>query len=148
MLFTIRGRLDQLWKRSLCRRVPIEKARCALPFTPGFFIMAADKSKGQALQHWIAMHVPRLHRKRGHLEKASLTGNVRFQGGLLGGQALTFSDIAHTISGVTAGSGGHRPCCGRPWRGNAADRCGTKRGARLRIERRWKLARNRPNARQ
>jgi len=34
--------------------------------------MAADKSKGQALQHWIAKAVPQLHRKRGRFENGLL----------------------------------------------------------------------------
>jgi hypothetical protein len=40
--------------------------------------MAADKSKGQALQHWIAKSVPRLHKKRETNENAILTRNARF----------------------------------------------------------------------
>jgi hypothetical protein len=45
--------------------------------------MAADKSKGQALQDWIAKSVPRLHQKRGACENALLTRNARFSDGLL-----------------------------------------------------------------
>ena len=52
--------------------------------------MAADKSKGQALQHWIAKCVPQLHRKTGRFENGGLTEVVRFQAGLLGAEVNIF----------------------------------------------------------
>ena len=61
--------------------------------------MAADKSKGQALQDWIAKSVPRLLQKRGGCEKCHFDEQCPIFGRLAEVFLLTFSDTVHTISG-------------------------------------------------